>query len=372
MKLPRLMPVLAITALALSACGGQLDSSPSQPAPATTTAVVQQSSTPETTGSTTASTQTTTQAAEPSQQETNTTTAAEQPTQTNAAAAPTMQAKSDEKCGTQTVEQAVNDNIHKVPEYFPGDDTSDINNHPGSSWISETSLSDFDPCADLSWVVLHTNGHSLAIPYQIMLFHKGEYIGTPSEVSFAMNPVIRRLSGDKIEVGYRWALDGESNAEAQVRATSTFTYNPSTGGVDHAGQWPKSEIIRADGTLPIDDVLDRGVARRAGGDVPGDAYEAKAFQTPSGNIICALAGSKPMCWELSNKQTIELSTYNESPQIVDGLHDIGNGELPVANYGSTVYSPGSSACAIEENGVTCWNNTTGHGAFISKQDTFTF
>lgn len=369
MKKQALFSAMAVATFALSACGGKLDSTAvSAPAPQVTTVIATaeapQSSAPATEQVSNEAAQTASASA--------TTSSAPTPIVQEETSAASASSTSAEQCGNKSAEQAVADNIHKVPEYFPGDDKSPYNNHPGSSWISETNYSDFDACADLSWVLLHTSGASAAIPYQMMLFHKGEYIGTPAKVSFAFAPKVSRISDDQIEVGYRWAESGESNAEAQIRATSTFTYNPSTGGVDHGGQWPKSEIIRADGTLPIDDYLDRGVARRAGGDIPGDAYEAKLFQTPSGNIICAIGGSDPTCWELSNDQTIQLGGYDEAPDISDGLHGIGNGEMPTADYGSTVYGASGTACAVEENGVTCWNNYTGHGAFISKQDTFTF
>jgi hypothetical protein len=40
-------------------------------------------------------------------------------------------------------------------------------------------------------------------------------------------------------------------------------------------------------------------------------------------------------------------------------------------YGTVVYH-GDYVCASENAGLTCWNTTTGHGAFMNRDETTTF
>jgi len=40
-------------------------------------------------------------------------------------------------------------------------------------------------------------------------------------------------------------------------------------------------------------------------------------------------------------------------------------------YGTVVYH-GDYTCASEITGLTCWNTTTGHGAFMTNFETITF
>ncbi|PKY98517.1 hypothetical protein CYJ26_06745 [Actinomyces urogenitalis] len=44
---------------------------------------------------------------------------------------------------------------------------------------------------------------------------------------------------------------------------------------------------------------------------------------------------------------------------------------PTATYGALVYF-GTTVCASEEAGLTCWNTTTHHGAFINRDATTFF
>lgn len=298
----------------------------------------------------------------------------------------TTAAADDKSCGDKSVREAVAASIGKVPEYFPSDNFSSLHNNPGSSWISEEENGGgYDPCADLSWVVLHTDGHSVAIPYQIMFFHKGEYIGTPAKVSFPIHPQIERKADDSVSVGYRWSEGTQSLAEAPVRAVSTFTYDPATGGVSHGGEWPsamESSIIRADGTLPIDDVKGSGASNKAGGDIPADAIELSeddpSFITPSGNISCDLGVEDPQCVVKSSKSTFRMKQGESGSVPVKSSIEGGSASLRKSDpsrmqlgYGETAYN-GPLACTVEEVGVTCWSNQTGHGMFMSLDTSVTF
>lgn len=210
----------------------------------------------------------------------------------------------------------------------------------------------YDACADLSWVTL-TVPATASSARQIMLFHKGEYIGTPAKVAFGFHPDVVRLANDKIQVSYRWNEGSEAVAEATVRAVSTFTYNPSSGGVNHEGDFPDYGLTDSKGNLPADKAVPFGAPVSSGGDITGHTIEMKTFATPSRNILCDLADGN--CFIMDPGRTITLGGYDESPEIREQIATSAQEavtDAPLGDYGTTLYS-GSNACAVEESGVTC-------------------
>lgn len=134
-------------------------------------------------------------------------------------------------CANTSAEQAVNENIDRVGPAFPK------GNVPDAEWVA-IDTETYDPCADLSWVTLTIRGGTASSPSQQMLFHDGEYLGTTTQEGIGFSPATVRLSDSAIQVTYRWAKEGESNAGASGRAVSTYSWNPNTESVDHAGEWP--------------------------------------------------------------------------------------------------------------------------------------
>ncbi|MCG7432682.1 LppP/LprE family lipoprotein [Kocuria indica] len=134
-------------------------------------------------------------------------------------------------CANTSAEQAVNENIDRVGPAFPK------GNVPDAEWVA-IDTETYDPCADLSWVTLTIRGGTASSPSQQMLFHDGEYLGTTTQEDIGFSPATVRLSDSAIQVTYRWAKEGESNAGASGRAVSTYSWNPNTESVDHAGEWP--------------------------------------------------------------------------------------------------------------------------------------
>ncbi|WP_312793783.1 LppP/LprE family lipoprotein [Kocuria sp.] len=134
-------------------------------------------------------------------------------------------------CANTSAEQAVNENIDRVGPAFPQ------GNVPDAEWVA-IDTETYDPCADLSWVTLTIRGGTASSPSQQMLFHDGEYLGTTTQEGIGFSPATVRLSDSAIQVTYRWAKEGESNAGASGRAVSTYSWNPNTESVDHAGEWP--------------------------------------------------------------------------------------------------------------------------------------
>lgn len=115
-----------------------------------------------------------------------------------------------EECAQLNQQDAFLQNVDKVPPAFPDD--------PDIVW-SQADGSTYHPCAGLSWITLGIRG-TASSPFQIMLFHEGEYLGTTLAKAPGLFPDVRRVDDDTLEVTYRYPKEGEANAEASGRAVS--------------------------------------------------------------------------------------------------------------------------------------------------------
>ena len=142
----------------------------------------------------------------------------------------TASAKPTEKCATMTGAEAVSTWGPQVPTF-----------RSESYWqwdLDGADTTTYDACAALSWVVLEIPGNTVSSPFQIMLFHRGQYIGTTASKPIGFPPKVVRLDDAAIQVAYTWPRDGESNAEASGRSISIFTWDDRTRSVTHSGEWP--------------------------------------------------------------------------------------------------------------------------------------
>lgn len=116
--------------------------------------------------------------------------------------------------------------------------------HPTLSdvaWTAPSSLLEgYDPCAELSWIPVTLEGGTVSTPWHIMLFHRGEYIGTATKDSYGFEPEITRIDDGTMEVIYRWPQGSDANAAPSGRSVATFTWNPQTEQVDFSGEVPPS------------------------------------------------------------------------------------------------------------------------------------
>ena len=142
----------------------------------------------------------------------------------------TASAQPTEKCATMTGAEAVSTWGPQVPTFREGYDWQ---------WdLDGADTTTYDACAALSWVVLEIPGNTASSPFQIMLFHRGQYIGTTASKPIGFPPKVVRLDDAAIQVAYTWPRDGESNAEASGRSISIFTWDDRTRSVTHSGEWP--------------------------------------------------------------------------------------------------------------------------------------
>ena len=117
-------------------------------------------------------------------------------------------------CGVDPQAPAIAENLAAVP---PAQQLS------GASW-TYLGDSNYDPCADLSYALVETEGGTGSSPQQLMLFHRGAYIGTATECAFGFTSVTD-ATGNSVTVEYRWPLPGDTNAAPSGSATVTFTWN---------------------------------------------------------------------------------------------------------------------------------------------------
>lgn len=137
----------------------------------------------------------------------------------------------------------------------------------------------------------------------------------------------------------------------------------------------------------------------AGGPRPANATPITAVHsgyavivTPSKNISCEFSDTSAGCGvvnytdskpygsdELGPKWWVRMkspaSADQAEPEIVSRSEPalFQKPETPgqQVEYGTVVYH-GDHVCASEDAGLTCWNTTTGHGAFMNRDATATF
>ncbi|MDK7135789.1 LppP/LprE family lipoprotein [Corynebacterium sp. UMB4614] len=134
------------------------------------------------------------------------------------------------RCGDLSAEEALAQNVGKVqkPPFFAD-----------KEWSTEfagTGL--YDPCADLSPIDITFEGATGSTPHHIMLFHRGEYLGTATAEPQGFTPAMKRVDDQTIAVTYFYTKPGEANAMRSGEAHATFTWDP--------GQ----EKVVMDGNLP--------------------------------------------------------------------------------------------------------------------------
>ena len=142
-----------------------------------------------------------------------------------------------------------------------------------------------------------------------------------------------------------------------------------------------------------------GAYSGAGGPRPANATPITAVHsgyavivTPSKNISCEFSDTTAGCGvmnymnskpygsdELGPKWWVRMKNSASADQAKPEI--VSRSEPPLSQkpetsgqqveYGTVVYH-GDYVCASEDAGLTCWNTTTGHGAFMNRDATTTF
>lgn len=262
---------------------------------------------------------------------------------------------------------------------------------------TQATVEDYDPCLPLSWIVIFTEAGHPSSPDQVMLFHRGEFVGPALDQPTAYWPTVERIDDETIEATWSWVRPGETVAGRTGHSTARFHWDEDQGRViaegdlSGRGEQPSYGESDADG-------------REIGGPIPRTARQigtikpqlggVAVFRTPSKNIGCAIHAAQLEC---------RISSYNDDVPygrdrnggaidqvIVSGgvaAMDYHGSDVPpwadkafgpedtvtaeIVDYGEVVYY-NRFACRSEEDGLTCWDSVDGGGAFMSKEETVLF
>ena len=81
----------------------------------------------------------------------------------------------------------------------------------GMAWNSTPIDSNYNPCADLSTVLVMIDKGTASSPVQALMFHHGEYLGTGTSKAYGFTSLNKAAStGDTVVLDYK--LPGECNA----------------------------------------------------------------------------------------------------------------------------------------------------------------
>ncbi|QFQ02013.1 hypothetical protein CUROG_03150 [Corynebacterium urogenitale] len=135
-------------------------------------------------------------------------------------------------CGVNTQATEIYDHISDVP---------DNGLFEGNEWKYD-GQSNYDPCVDLSYASLYQEGTHASTPSQLMLFHRGEYLGVGSDQ--LLNPIkFLEVTDSSIKIRYKdwkaWSEAGASFAESPNYYTD-ITYRWDGEKVQMLGHVPES------------------------------------------------------------------------------------------------------------------------------------
>jgi LppP/LprE lipoprotein len=89
----------------------------------------------------------------------------------------------------------------------------------GRGWQNTPIGSDYNPCADLSTILVMIQGGTASSPVQALMFHRGTYLGTGTSKAYGFTSLdAARSTGDTVVLDY--ATPGECDACAPAAVTS--------------------------------------------------------------------------------------------------------------------------------------------------------
>lgn len=89
----------------------------------------------------------------------------------------------------------------------------------GRGWQTTPIGGDYNPCADLSTILVMIQGGTASSPVQALMFHRGKYLGTGTSKAYGFTSLSAgRSTGDTVVLDY--AMPGECDACAPASVTS--------------------------------------------------------------------------------------------------------------------------------------------------------
>lgn len=105
---------------------------------------------------------------------------------------------------------------------------------PNVTWVPD-GVSDYNTCNALSFVALNTQGATAGSPYQLLLFHRGKFVGTGVKCNLPFQTIVDS-SQSTVQVNYKYLKDGDAFAAPH-------------GSVDVVFSWVNGRVVM-NGSLP--------------------------------------------------------------------------------------------------------------------------
>jgi hypothetical protein len=137
---------------------------------------------------------------------------------------------------------------------------------PGVPW-SYSGESNYNPCFELSYAAVTLEGATVSSPDHLMLFHRGEYVGTATECAFGFVVVVDSTESS-VTVDYYWPREGDPNAAPSGRASVSYS-------------WSGSEVVTS-GSLPAELLAISGCAADSGTTTP--SASTPSASSPQGTL----------------------------------------------------------------------------------------
>ena len=155
------------------------------------------------------------------------------PATTSASAAPSATPSgsategAEDACADLTQEEALAESIDEVP--VPDE-------VEGAKWdVKSAPIGTYDPCAALSWIIVTVEGGTGTSPFQILLYHDGEFVGTATEEAYGGWAEVTRLGDATIEATYSTPDPDSDDPTARVETPVRFTWDEAAQTVTQEG-----------------------------------------------------------------------------------------------------------------------------------------
>ncbi|QRV01894.1 LppP/LprE family lipoprotein [Arcanobacterium phocisimile] len=114
--------------------------------------------------------------------------------------------------------------------------------------FSAADTSTFDSCKAISWITIPTGDADENSPYDVALFHNGEFVRSAEARPYLSKPEVSRVSDKEIQIDRVWYLDDEHTMPK--KAVATYVWNDDNSRIKRTGSLPPNDF--AAGTFKPD------------------------------------------------------------------------------------------------------------------------
>lgn len=146
---------------------------------------------------------------------------------------PAYDVKGAQECADYTADTVIDSFKDELKPAWDGLQPGDEGN-----WdFAAADTSTYDPCAPASWIVIPTTTPGEGTPYEIALFHNGEFVDTALARPYVNEPQVSLGDENTVDVEYYWYV-GEGENKTEIPVDAQFVWNAETSQFDHEGKMP--------------------------------------------------------------------------------------------------------------------------------------